>query len=92
MEIQNELAIIAEDKEITGLTLRVLMILLSELDSENYAPVRQKEITQRLEIHQPNVSKSIKQLVDKNIILKAKDGSTTVYKLNLKHQKIKKIL
>jgi DNA-binding MarR family transcriptional regulator len=84
MEIQNQLGTIAEDKEITGLTLRVLMILLSDLNFESYAPIKQKEIMQRLEIHQPNVSKSIKQLVKKEILLKMKNGTTTVYKLNFK--------
>jgi DNA-binding MarR family transcriptional regulator len=85
--MEHQLGIIAEDKELTGQTLRVLMVLLSELEFENYVRIKQKPIMERLEIHQPDISRSIKQLVDKEIILKAKDGTTTVYKLNPKYQK-----
>lgn len=80
--LQDSLALIAEDKEITGQTLRVWMILLSELEFENYITIKQKEIATRLDMHQPDVSKAMKLLVAKNIILKVKEGTTTAYKLN----------
>ncbi len=82
MTFQDSLAVIAEDKEITGQTLRVWMILLSELQFENYITIKQKEIASRLDMYQPHVSKAIKLLVDKGIILKVKEGTTTGYKLN----------
>ncbi|MDD5228350.1 MAG: GIY-YIG nuclease family protein [Methylococcales bacterium] len=80
--LQDSLATIAEDKEITGQTLRVWMILLSELEFENYITTKQKEIATRLDMHQPDVSKAMKLLVSKGIILKVKEGTTTAYKLN----------
>lgn len=82
LTFQNSLAVIAEDKEITGQTLRVWMILLSELEFENYITIKQKEIATRLDMHQPDVSKAMKLLVNKEIILKVKQGTTTGYKLN----------
>ncbi len=82
MTFQDSLATIAEDKEITGQTLRVWMILLSELEFENYITTKQKEIATRLDMHQPDVSKAMKLLVSKGIILKVKEGTTTAYKLN----------
>ena len=82
MTFQDSLALIAEDREITGQTLRVWMILMSKLEFENYITIKQKEIATRLEMHQPDVSKAINLLVKKEIILKIKDGTTTGYKLN----------
>ena len=82
MTFQDSLAMIAEDKEITGETLRVYMLALSELEFENYITIKQVAIAEKLGMQKANVSRAMKQLVDKGIILKVKEGTTTGYKLN----------
>lgn len=82
MTFQDSLANIAEDKEITGETLRVYMLALSELEFENYITIKQVAIAEKLGMQKTNVSRAMKQLVDKGIILKVKEGTTTGYKLN----------
>jgi len=82
MTFQDSLAIIAKDKELNGQTMRVFMLVLSELDFENYINIKQVEIAKQLEMHKPDVSKAMRLLVDKGIILKVKQGTTTGYKLN----------
>ena len=82
MTFQDSLAMIAEDKELTGETLRVYMLALSELEFENYITIKQVAIAEKLGMQKTNVSRAMKQLVDKGIILKVKEGATTGYKLN----------
>jgi len=82
MTFQDSLAIIAEDKELTGETLRVFMLALSELEFENYITIKQVAIAEKLGLQKANVSRAMKLLVAKGIILKVKEGTTTGYKLN----------
>jgi predicted transcriptional regulator len=82
MTFQDSLEVIATDKDITGETLRVLMILMSSLEFDNYITIKQIAIAEKLKMQKTHVSRSIKLLVDKSIILKVKEGTTTGYKLN----------
>jgi predicted transcriptional regulator len=82
MTFQDSLAIIAEDKELTGETLRVFMLALSELEFENYITIKQVAIAEKLGMQKTHVSRAMKLLVTKGIILKVKEGTTTGYKLN----------
>jgi predicted transcriptional regulator len=82
MTFQDSLAIIAKDKEINGQTMRVLLLVLSELDFENYINIKQIDIAKELEMQKTHVSTSMRLLVNKGIILKVKEGTTTGYKLN----------
>ncbi|MCK5728325.1 MAG: replication/maintenance protein RepL [Methylococcales bacterium] len=82
MTFQDSLAIIAEDKDLTGQTLRVFMLSISELEFENYITIKQVDMAKRLSMHKTDVSKSMRILVDKGIILKVKEGTTSAYKLN----------
>jgi predicted transcriptional regulator len=82
MTFQDSLEIIAEDKEITWETMRVFMLALSKLEFENYITIKQVAIAEKLGMHKTNVSRAMKLLVAKGIILKVKDGTTTAYKLN----------
>ena len=82
MTFQDSLEIIATDKDITGETLRVLMILMSSLEFDNYITIKQVAIAEKLKMQKTHVSRAIKLLVDKSIILKVKEGTTTGYKLN----------
>ena len=82
MTFQDSLAIIATDDDMTGQTLKVLLLLMSELEFENYITIKQVTVAEKLKIHKPDVSKAMRILVNKGIILKVKEGATTGYKLN----------
>ena len=73
MTFQDSLKIIAKDKELTGQTMHVLMLVLSELDFENYIHIKQVDIAKELEMQKTHVSAAMKMLVDKQIILKVKE-------------------
>ena len=82
MTFQDSLAIIAKDRELNGQAMRVLMLVLSELDFENYINIRQVDIAKELDMQKTHVSTAMRLLVNKGIILKVKEGTTTAYKLN----------
>jgi len=82
MTFQDSLKMIATDDDMTGQTLRVLVFLMSTLEFENYITIKQITIADELKIDKTNVSKAMRLLVDKGIILKVKEGTTTAYKLN----------
>ncbi len=82
MTFQDSLINIATDKDMTGETLKVMLLLMGNLDFENYIHVKQVELAKTLEMQKTNVSRSIKLLVNKGIILKVKEGRTAGYKLN----------
>ena len=82
MTFQDSLEIIATDEDITGQTLKVLMVLMSNLEFENYITIKQTVIAEKLKMQKTHVSRAMKLLVNKEIILKVKQGTTTGYKLN----------
>lgn len=82
MTFQDSLEIIATDKDLTGQTLKVMLLLMGNLEFENYIKVRQTDVAKKLEMHKTDVSKAMRVLVGKGIILKVKEGTTTGYKLN----------
>ena len=83
MNSQEALEILAKDKEITGETYRVLFLVCARLDFENWVQVPVTEIAQELELKQPNVSRAIKVLEEKEIILRGpKLGRSYVFMLN----------
>lgn len=74
---------LALDKDLSGETFRVLMHLLSTLDFENYILIQQSEIAEKLGMKRSNVSRAIKQLLERGILVKGgKIGRTYSYKLN----------
>ena len=82
MTFQDSLIEIAKDRELTGETKSVLFFLMGNLEFENYITIKQVEIAKQLEMQKTHVSRAIKLLVNKEIILKVKEGTTTGYKLN----------
>ncbi len=82
MTFQDSLEIIATDEDMTGQTLKVMLLLMSNLEFENYITIKQVAIAEKLKMYKPDVSKAMKLLVAKGIILKVKEGTTTGYKLN----------
>ena len=62
---------------------KVLMILLSDLDYENYIQVAQIDIAQKLKMQKTNVSRAMKNLMMMEIILEGpKIGRSKTYRLN----------
>lgn len=83
MGIQASFEQIASDKEMTYEMFRVWVYLLSKLGFENWITVPQREISDHLDMKKQNVSRAIKKLAQKGLILKGpKIGRTTAYKIN----------
>ncbi len=82
MTFQDSLELIATDEDMTGETFRVLMMLMGNLEFENYITIKQVSIAEKLKMHKTHVSRAMRLLVGKSIILKVKEGTTTGYKLN----------
>lgn len=62
---------------------RVLFVLLADLDYENFIQVSQVDICSSLNMLKPNVSRSIKALANKGVILEGpKVGRSKTYRLN----------
>jgi DNA-binding transcriptional ArsR family regulator len=83
MNSQEALELLATDKDLKGETYRVLLLLLSRLDFENWIQVTQNEISEKLETKKPNVSRAISVLEEKGIILRGpKVGRSYAFRLN----------
>ena len=74
---------LAKDRDITGEIRRVLDYFFGKLDFENYIHVAQTEIAEALGLQKANVSRAVRVLCDKQIILKGpKTGRIITYRLN----------
>lgn len=81
---QDAFALIAEDKEMTLQLTRVWMKLVSVMGFENFIYVPQKEIAQSLNMQRSHVSRSIKKLVEKGLLIEGpKINRGSSYRLNL---------
>lgn len=73
---------IAKDREIRGEDLRVLLVLMAHADI-NTARVTQGEIARIVELTESNVSRSIRNLVKKEIVSKEIScGKVTGYRFS----------
>ncbi len=71
------------DRELTGEVGRVLYYFFGKLDFENYIHLAQTEIADALGMQKTHVSRAVKILCDKGIILKGpKVGRSITYRLN----------
>ncbi|WP_280627321.1 hypothetical protein [Arsenophonus nasoniae] len=78
---QDALKILA--KNLTGEQFKVLMMLLADLEYENYIQVSQIDIANTLEMQKTHVSRGIKALLDIGVILEGpKIGRSKTYRLN----------
>lgn len=83
MAFQDSFIEIAKDPDMTGETLRVLMYLYGLLDFENYIQQSQKDIVEGLGMRKEHVSRAMKLLASKQIILEGpKVGRSKCYRLN----------
>lgn len=83
MVFQNALIDLAKDKELTLEPKNVLLFLLGRLDFENFIYVSQQEIATELNMSTSHVSRAIKALAMKQIVLTAPlKGRLKCYRLN----------
>ena len=83
MGFQDAFIALAEDKDLTGETYKVFMYMLGHLGFENYIAIPQIQIATDLGMKKENVSRSIKTLLTKRIIIEGpKLGRTKTYRLN----------
>ena len=83
MNSQEALEIVAKDKDIKGETYRVLFFICARLDFENWVQLSVTEIANELDLKQPSVSRAMKVLEDKQIILRGpKVGRSYAFMLN----------
>ena len=74
---------ISKDNDITGADMRVLMYLFGHLDFENFIHVSQQEVAEYVGMQKQNVSRSMKKLITKGIILDGpKVGRMKTYRLS----------
>ncbi len=79
---QEAISKIADDK-LTYEEYRVFLKLLGKTDFENYLLVSQQSIADELGMKQPNVSRAIKGLCERSIIVEGpRVGLNKTYKLN----------
>jgi hypothetical protein len=80
---QDALAEIAADRDMGTEAFRVFLYLNARLDFENLIVVPQNEIAAALTMKRPSVSRAVKLLADKQIVLRGpKIGSVSSYRLN----------
>ncbi len=83
MNSQEAMVILAKDKDIKGETHRVLWFIGGILDFENWVQLSVTEIAEELELKRPNVSRAIKLLEQKEIIIRGpKVGRSHAFMLN----------
>jgi hypothetical protein len=80
---QDALAEIAADPDMGTEAFRVFLYLNARLDFENLIQVPQKEMSEALRMKQPAISRAIRLLTGKQILLKGpKVGGSGTYRLN----------
>lgn len=80
--MQEALAWLAE-QNLPNEQYRVLMFLMSKLDWENYLRITQRSIAEALDMKQPHVSRAMKALVSRGIIIEGpRMGNNKTYRLD----------
>lgn len=83
MNNQETSILLAKDKDIKGQTHRILRFIEGILNFENWIYISITDIAKELEMHRSDVSKGIKLLQEKEIILQGpKMGNSKTYMLN----------
>lgn len=74
MAMQDGLEMLAREP-VRGETMRVLLYLMSQMEFENYVRPTVSEIADALSMKRPNVSRAIRQLRDRRILIDGEHGS-----------------
>ena len=79
----NQAALLSIANELNHDQTRVLLALLADLDYENYIQVAQADICKSLSMLKPNVSRAVRGLLEREILLEGpKVGRSKTYRLN----------
>lgn len=79
----NQAALISMANNLNHEQIKVLLALLAHLDYENYIQISQVDICAQINMKKPNVSRAIKNLLEKSILLDGpKIGRSRSYRLN----------
>jgi DNA-binding transcriptional regulator GbsR (MarR family) len=83
MNSQDAAILLAKDKDIKGETHRVLWLIIGILDFQNWVQLSATEIAKELKMHRSHISRAIKILEEKEIILRGpKVGRSYAFMLN----------
>lgn len=83
MGFQNAFEKLAQDGELVGQPMRVLLFLFARLNFENYVAIPQTEVSEVLGMRKERVSEAIRKLLDKGVLIKGpKLGRMQSYQLN----------
>jgi hypothetical protein len=83
MVFQDAFISLAKDRDITAQPTRVMHYMMGNLDFENFIQVPQAKISKELGMKKQDVSKSMKLLCDKKILLEGpKIGRSFSYRMN----------
>ena len=79
----NQDALQISAKELTGEQFKVLMLMLADLDYENFIQIAQADIAETLGMQKTNVSRAVRALLDVGVIFEGpKVGRSKTYRLN----------
>jgi Firmicute plasmid replication protein (RepL) len=70
------------DMSLTSSQYRILLILIAEIEFENYCYINQSYITERTGISQPNVSKNISVLIKRHLIFRENTKRGKAFRVN----------
>lgn len=79
---QDQIRLLAKDRELWGRNRAVLDYLISILNFDNFIEVRHQVIADELGLYRPAVTRAINLLIRKNILIKNPTGHTGSYRLN----------
>ena len=86
MTFQEAVIKVAEDKDMNHQMTRVWLLMIGKMSFENWIMLPQTEISESLQMKTSDVSRAIRKLLDKGLLLKGpKMGRTSAYKLNSKY-------
>ena len=70
-------------KELAGEQFKVLLLMLADLDNENFIQIAQADITETLRMQKANVSRAVRSLLDFGVIFEGPEvGRSKTYWLN----------
>jgi len=80
---QDFLLTVPTNKNLNWTDLRLLLTMLGFLDYKNEINITQSELAKHISVKRPEVTKSIKKLIEENCITLARtEGRKNIYKLN----------
>lgn len=74
---------LAKDRDMTGESLRLMLLLISDMDSNKYIKMSQMEISDALGIARSSICRAMKILTSKNIVIVSGKGTNLRYRINL---------